>query len=442
MKIRLALLAAVSLSLLAVPIGSAVPPVVMGDAGLGIVSGNNLLQVPPNQPKVGDTIESTWATFACDPGCDPNQPDADPAVGVKEIHPSGYGPPVGISMAWERCSSTATSSCRVVKARSYDRSANRYEVTDADVGSMIRSAVYATNLDCGYPRSYDQHQDCRYEMRGVYSKLTGRIAAQAAVTIGPATLPEGSVGQPYVFSLTATTGTDPSFSLASGSLPPGMALSPSGALSGTPTLGGAYTFTVRATATGAAAGQRTYTLQITLPLASATLPAGTIGAQYNAQLAAPGGSTAPVTWKFISGKLAAGLAFGPGGTVSGRVTEVGTFSFVAEATDAKGGRGSATYTLTIGYPTLTLATSRLPDARQGVRFRFQVTPEGGTLPYAFTLVSGKLPKGVNFGPKGLVWGKPQVSGVFRWQAGVKDAFGAQQTFTLELRIKNAIKRRR
>ena len=177
MKIRLCLFAAVLCSLAVVSTGSASPPKVMGDPSIGIVSGFNLLPFPANTPKVGDTIESTWATFLCDPVCDPNSYEADPAFGNRTVHPSAFGPPVGISMAWERCSSTATSSCTVVLGRSFGSSANRYTVTTADVGYMIRSAVYATNLDCGYPRSFDNHQDCRYEMRGVYSKLTPRITA-------------------------------------------------------------------------------------------------------------------------------------------------------------------------------------------------------------------------------------------------------------------------
>jgi len=447
MKIRLCLFAAVLCSFVLASAGAAQPPQVAGDPSIGIVSGFNMLPSPPNVPKVGDIIESTWATFVCDPGCDPTQPDADPKVGNRTVNPSAYGPPVGISIAWERCSSTATSSCRVVLGRSFDRSASRYTVTDADVGFMIRSAIYATNLDCGYPRSYDNHQECRYEMRGVYSKLTARVVAPTVpvlptVAVGPAAIPDGTVGQPYSATLTATSGTGPSFDVSAGTLPAGITLSAAGVLSGTPTAGGNYAFTVRATATGAQAGTRNFTLRIGLVLQAATLPAGTTGAAYTTQLTPPAGATAPVTWKFVSGKIAAGLSFDPNGTVSGRPTEAGVFIFGAEATDAKGGRGAANFTLTVNFPTLTLAASRLPDARQGVRYRFQVAPEGGTLPYAFAFVSGKLPKGVNFGPKGLVWGKPLVSGVFKWQAMVKDAFGAQQQFQLELRIKLPLKKKR
>jgi hypothetical protein len=313
---------------------------------------------------------------------------------------------------------------------------------------MIRSAVYATNLDCGEPVREGPdagRQECRYEMRGVYSKLTPQIAAPAApalptVAVGPTAIPDGTVGTPYSATLTATNGTSPSFAITAGTLPAGLTLSPAGVLSGTPTEGGNYTFTVGVTATGATAGQRQFTLRVVLTLQGVALAAGTTGVDYAAQLAPPAGATAPVTWKFISGKLAAGLAFGADGTVSGRPAEAGTFTFEAEATDAKGGSANATFTLTVNYPTLTLASTRLPDARQGVPFRFQVAPVGGTLPYAFTLVSGKLPKGLNFGPKGLVRGKPLVAGRFRWTTLVKDAFGAQQQFTLQLTIKRALKK--
>src|SRR5215204_3109328 len=249
MKIRLSLFAVVLSACVLVASGAASPPLVAGDPSIGIVSGGfNLLPIPANAPKVGDTIESTWATFACDPSCDPTSSEADPAWGNRTVNPSAFGPPVGISMAWERCSSTATSSCSVVLGRSFAPSANRYLVTAGDVGFMLRSAVYATNLDCGYPRSYDNHQECRYEMRGVYSKLTPRITAPAVpvlptVTVGPAAIPDGTVGKAYSATLTASSGTNPAFTI-SGGTPPGLTLSAAGVLSGTPTASGTYTFTV------------------------------------------------------------------------------------------------------------------------------------------------------------------------------------------------------
>ncbi len=47
--------------------------------------------------------------------------------------------------------------------------------------------------------------------------------------------------------MTASGGTPPySFSVVAGGLPPGLSLSPAGVINGTPTNGGAYTFSVQA----------------------------------------------------------------------------------------------------------------------------------------------------------------------------------------------------
>jgi choice-of-anchor C domain-containing protein len=56
-----------------------------------------------------------------------------------------------------------------------------------------------------------------------------------------------TVGQPYTYTYTASGSPAPTFSVASGSLPPGVTLNPAtGVLSGTPTASGGFTFTVQA----------------------------------------------------------------------------------------------------------------------------------------------------------------------------------------------------
>ncbi|MBK9062975.1 MAG: DUF642 domain-containing protein [Acidobacteria bacterium] len=70
----------------------------------------------------------------------------------------------------------------------------------------------------------------------------------APLFITTATLPGGAVAVPYAAAVEAIGGKAPvAFALASGSLPPGVALLPSGSLSGTPTASGAYAFTVQVT---------------------------------------------------------------------------------------------------------------------------------------------------------------------------------------------------
>ena len=55
-----------------------------------------------------------------------------------------------------------------------------------------------------------------------------------------------AINAPYSYTFTASGNPAPTFAVASGSLPPGLTLSSSGVLSGTPTTAGKYTFTVSA----------------------------------------------------------------------------------------------------------------------------------------------------------------------------------------------------
>jgi hypothetical protein len=73
------------------------------------------------------------------------------------------------------------------------------------------------------------------------------VAAQP-LCITTTGLPPGDVGVPYDLQLTAVGGTAPyTWSVASGTLPPGLTLSPTGKLSGTPTESGTFNFTIKVT---------------------------------------------------------------------------------------------------------------------------------------------------------------------------------------------------
>ena len=76
------------------------------------------------------------------------------------------------------------------------------------------------------------------------------ITFRAAITpiVMTYTLPSGTVGRAYLTALAAIGGNSPyTWSLASGSLPPGLNLSTSGAIGGTPTAAGVYTPIVKVT---------------------------------------------------------------------------------------------------------------------------------------------------------------------------------------------------
>lgn len=97
------------------------------------------------------------------------------------------------------------------------------------------------------------------------------------IAIGPASLPSGTLGAAYSGTLMANGGQAPySFSttLASGSLPSGLALSSTGAVTGTPTVSGTFTFTVSGTdsSTATAATFTSATLSVTIVAAASAPP--------------------------------------------------------------------------------------------------------------------------------------------------------------------------
>ena len=196
----------------------------------------------------------------------------------------------------------------------------------------------------------------------------------ALIGITPSTVPNGVVGLPYSQTLAATGGTAPyTFSVAAGSLPVGLSLSPSGTLSGVPAFPGSSSFTVEVLDAFGCLGYQGYLLTVDCPLVSLqppSLPSGTVGQAYNEAVTASGG-TGPYTFAVIAGNLPTGLGLSPSGTISGTPTTPEVASFTVEATDSTTCTGSLPYTITIDCNVLALTPVDLPKAQQG-QFYFQI----------------------------------------------------------------------
>ena len=107
--------------------------------------------------------------------------------------------------------------------------------------------------------------------------LTGQLAYTLSVvpatplTLGPASLPAATLDFAYSVQLTGSGGAAPySFSVVSGSLPTGLALSLSGLISGSPTQQGAASFTVQVRDAINDTAQLTYTLTVGANASSCT----------------------------------------------------------------------------------------------------------------------------------------------------------------------------
>src|SRR5262249_31685061 len=142
------------------------------------------------------------------------------------------------------------------------------------------------------------------------------------------------------------------YTLAGGSLPPGMTLDPGGSIQGTATQLGTFTFTVQVADAAQSAGQKQLSLIVVLPLQISTgsLPASGAGASYSQTLGASGGPP-PYTWAVESGSLPAGLALdGATGAISGTPTAAGSSTFGILLTDKGSQQVHKSLTISVTSP--------------------------------------------------------------------------------------------
>jgi len=170
---------------------------------------------------------------------------------------------------------------------------------------------------------------------------------------------------PYTAALTATGGTQSySWSVVAGSLPPGLVLGGStGAIAGTPSASGQYSFTVQVTATPSQSATKTFTLTVSPPPAvsvSISPISATVGSGGTQQFTATvlNAANAGVVWSVAGGGTISpsGLYTAPAVTASAVATVTATS--VADATKS----ASATVAITVASARIATSLTLVPNS--------------------------------------------------------------------------------
>ncbi|MCK6438636.1 MAG: Ig domain-containing protein [Planctomycetes bacterium] len=221
-----------------------------------------------------------------------------------------------------------------------------------------------------------------------------------------------------------------SFSISSGSLPPGFSFdAATGVLSGTPLTPGNYAFQV--TVKDEWSTPTTDTLSCTIKCmdpfvttSAGALPNALSGTPYSTALQATGGM-APHTWS-VAG-LPPSFTVSVDGVISGtpNVSDVGLHTLKASVTDSDVPPTTITTALTFDVqPTelVILTASSLPASESGVPYSVALQATGGVAPYTWNVTG--LPTSLVVAANGVISGTPDEAdaGVYALKAAVTDSY--------------------
>ncbi len=258
------------------------------------------------------------------------------------------------------------------------------------------------------------------------------VFAPPPLSVSPATIPDGAVGQDYSVTFTGSGG-GPIYRYSLSGIVPGLTLdAASGVLSGKPTSGGTYHITIFVEDYGSATGSQSYTFNITgitppFTLSPLTLPDGTAGKFYVSGVS----SSVPATFAVTGGTPPPGLLFTPipnGIAINHIATTAGVYHFQLTATDSSNRTVSQDYLINIASQAITVNPISVPPAVATVPYSVDFSATGGTPRYTYAVFDADsqtptTPGGLLLSTGGTLAGIPQP-GIWSFTIQATDSKGA------------------
>jgi len=214
-----------------------------------------------------------------------------------------------------------------------------------------------------------------------------------------------------------------------GALPPGLHMTAQGAISGTPSAPGTYTFDVLFT--GGFPDLNRYSLTVSpLTVLPATAITTSVDSTFTVHFASTGGKP---TLVWSSADLPPGAKISTTGSLSGAITVPGTYVVPVSVHDAYSPQQIATGSVTITVQPMTITPTYLNSCSAKAycpSTTFKTV--GGKGGFTWSLIGGTLPPGIHFNASGQLSGIPITPGLYNFTIEVKDSGHPQNIATESL----------